>query len=59
LIRDLASALIGIERAAPSGTFYKPIPIARPIAPIRPASVILPPAKAPKVTPTANPSGKL
>ena len=57
--RELPSARIGIDKAAPSGIFCKPIPIASPKAPISAALVILPEARAPKVTPTAKPSGKL
>lgn len=57
--RELPSARMGMESAAPSGIFCNPIPTASPIAPIRAAFVILPNANAPKVTPTAKPSGKI
>ena len=57
--RELPSARIGMESAAPSGIFCSPIPIASPIAPIRATFVMLPDASAPKVTPIAKPSGKL
>lgn len=47
-----------MDTAAPSGKFCKPIPIARAIAGMRAESL---PAtdRAPKATPTANPSGIL
>lgn len=47
-----------MDRAAPSGIFCRPIPKARPIAPIKSSGLELV-AKAPKATPTAKPSGKL
>ena len=47
-----------MDSAAPSGTFYRPIPKARPTAPIKASGLGLA-AKAPKATPTAKPYGKL
>ena len=58
LNRERPSRRKGMETAAPSGKFCRPIPKARAVAPERVAEG-RPAAAAPKATPTARPSGML